>query len=54
MAWALDLDGVVWLEDEPIEGAADAIATLRASGEHVGFVGLLRPKRTHVCFLTEV
>jgi 4-nitrophenyl phosphatase len=38
MAWALDLDGVVWLEDEPIAGAAEAIAALRAAGEHVGFV----------------
>lgn len=38
MAWALDLDGVVWLEDEPIAGAAEAIGALRAAGEHVGFV----------------
>ena len=38
MAWALDLDGVVWLEDEPILGAAESIAALRAAGEHVGFV----------------
>lgn len=38
MAWALDLDGVVWLEDEPIAGAAEAIAALRDVGEHVGFV----------------
>lgn len=38
MAWALDLDGVVWLEDEPIAGAAEAIAALRDAGEHVGFV----------------
>lgn len=38
MAWALDLDGVVWLEDEPIAGASEAIAQLRAAGEHVGFV----------------
>lgn len=38
MAWALDLDGVVWLEDEPIPGAASAIADLRAAGEQVGFV----------------
>ena len=38
VAWALDLDGVVWLDDEPIAGAADAVALLRAAGEHVGFV----------------
>ena len=38
MAWALDLDGVVWLEDHPIEGAAEAVAQLRAAGEQVGFV----------------
>ena len=38
MAWALDLDGVVWLEDHPIPRAAEAISALRAAGEHVGFV----------------
>jgi glycerol 3-phosphatase-2 len=38
MAWVLDLDGVVWLADEPIAGAAAAIERLRAAGERVGFV----------------
>jgi HAD superfamily hydrolase (TIGR01450 family) len=38
MAWALDLDGVVWLEEHPIDGSSDAVARLRAAGEHVGFV----------------
>jgi glycerol 3-phosphatase-2 len=38
MAWVLDLDGVVWLGDTPIPGAADAVATLRAAGESVAFV----------------
>ena len=38
MAWILDLDGVVWLAGQPIPGAADAIARLRASGERVCFV----------------
>ena len=38
MAWVLDLDGVVWLADRPIEGAADAIAELRRRGEAVAFV----------------
>lgn len=38
MAWVLDLDGVVWLGDEPISGAADAVALLQRSGEQVAFV----------------
>ncbi len=38
MAWVLDLDGVVWLGDEPISGAADAVARLRERGERVLFV----------------
>ena len=38
MAWILDLDGVVWLADQPIAGAADAVAALRAAGERVLFV----------------
>jgi 4-nitrophenyl phosphatase len=38
MAWVLDLDGVVWLGSDPIPGAADAIARLRAAGEDVLFV----------------
>lgn len=38
MAWALDLDGVVWLGATPIPGAAEAIARLRAAGERVAFV----------------
>ena len=36
--WALDLDGVVWLGDEPIAGSAAAIARLRAAGHRVLFV----------------
>lgn len=36
--WALDLDGVVWLGRDPIPGAADAVARLRASGRDVVFV----------------
>ena len=35
MAWILDLDGVVWLGDEPIPGAADAVARMRARGDRV-------------------
>jgi HAD superfamily hydrolase (TIGR01450 family) len=38
MAWALDLDGVVWLGKTPIPGSAEAIARLRAAGERVAFV----------------
>src|SRR5437764_1156840 len=37
-AWILDLDGVVWLGDEPIAGSAEAIARLRGRGEQVLFV----------------
>jgi HAD superfamily hydrolase (TIGR01450 family) len=32
-----DLDGVIWLADTPIAGAADAIATLRGRGHRVLF-----------------
>jgi HAD superfamily hydrolase (TIGR01450 family) len=38
MAWVLDLDGVVWLGNTAIPGAAEAVADLRASGEQVAFV----------------
>lgn len=38
MAWVLDLDGVVRLGPEPIPGAADAVARLRAAGEQLAFV----------------
>lgn len=34
----VDLDGVVWLGGHPIEGAADAIAKLRARGTRVVFL----------------
>lgn len=36
--WVLDLDGVVWLGEEPVPGAARAIAELRAGGRHILFV----------------
>lgn len=38
MTWLLDLDGVVWLSDDPIAGSAEAIARLRARGERVVFL----------------
>ncbi|MEJ7825639.1 MAG: HAD-IIA family hydrolase [Solirubrobacteraceae bacterium] len=33
-----DLDGCVWVGDEPTEGAADAISALRTAGKGVSFV----------------
>lgn len=38
VTWALDLDGVVWLADAPIAGAAEAVGRLRARGERVVFL----------------
>lgn len=38
MTWLLDLDGVVWLTDEPIEGSPEAVGKLRERGERVGFL----------------
>jgi 4-nitrophenyl phosphatase len=38
MSWVLDLDGVVWLGDAPIPGAAEAIARLQAHDGPVAFV----------------
>lgn len=37
-AWALDLDGVVWLGDQPIAGAADAVHALVDRGDSVVLV----------------
>jgi HAD superfamily hydrolase (TIGR01450 family) len=37
VAWILDLDGVVWLAEQPVPGAAEAVARLRSAGEQVGF-----------------
>jgi 4-nitrophenyl phosphatase len=37
MGWALDLDGVIWLAEDPIPGSAEAVAALRAAGEDVVF-----------------
>lgn len=34
----LDLDGVVWLAEQPLPGAAEAVAMLRGAGERVLFV----------------
>ena len=38
MAWILDLDGVVWLSEQPIPGSAEAIAALRDAGHRVMFL----------------
>jgi 4-nitrophenyl phosphatase len=38
VTWLLDLDGVVWLAEDPIPGAAEAIAKLRDSGNRVVFL----------------
>jgi HAD superfamily hydrolase (TIGR01450 family) len=37
VTWVLDLDGVLWLADQPIDGAREAVAELRAAGERVLF-----------------
>jgi HAD superfamily hydrolase (TIGR01450 family) len=38
VAWILDLDGVVWLSDDPIPGSAEAVARLRDAGHRVLFL----------------
>ncbi|MHB8288790.1 MAG: HAD-IIA family hydrolase [Acidimicrobiales bacterium] len=37
MIWVVDLDGVMWLGDEPIEGSAEAVSRLQAAGAKVVF-----------------
>jgi ribonucleotide monophosphatase NagD (HAD superfamily) len=37
-ALLLDLDGVLYVGDEPVKGAADAVAALRAGGPGLRFV----------------
>jgi HAD superfamily hydrolase (TIGR01450 family) len=38
MPTVIDLDGVVWLDAEPLPGSADAVAALRSAGHDVWFV----------------
>jgi HAD superfamily hydrolase (TIGR01450 family) len=38
MRWVLDLDGVVWLSGQPIPGAPEAVARLKAEGHQVVFL----------------
>ncbi len=35
--WVVDLDGVVWLAEQPISGSAEAVARLRQAGVRVVF-----------------
>jgi ribonucleotide monophosphatase NagD (HAD superfamily) len=34
----LDLDGCLWVGDEPLEGAAEAVAALREAGKAIAFL----------------
>ena len=38
MTWLLDLDGVVWLTDRPVEGSVEAVGRLRERDERVVFL----------------
>ncbi|MGC9961908.1 MAG: HAD-IIA family hydrolase, partial [Acidimicrobiales bacterium] len=38
MNWVLDCDGVIWLADDPIPGAPEAVRRLREGGDRVVFV----------------
>jgi Haloacid dehalogenase-like hydrolase len=38
----VDLDGMVWLGSRPVEGAAEAITTVRTSGVRVVFLPTTR------------
>jgi 4-nitrophenyl phosphatase len=38
MRWVLDLDGVIWLGGEPIDGSATAVDRIRQAGHQVAFV----------------
>jgi 4-nitrophenyl phosphatase len=35
--WLIDLDGVIWLANDPIAGSKEAVAVLKASGRRVAF-----------------
>jgi HAD superfamily hydrolase (TIGR01450 family) len=49
-AFFLDLDGVVYLGDEPLPGAREALARLRRAGKEIRFLtNHPRPTRTQVC-----
>ncbi len=38
MAWIFDLDGVLWLGGDPIDGSADAVAAVRGAGHRALFL----------------
>ena len=38
MTWVLDCDGVLWLAEAAVPGAANAVAELRAAGQRVVFI----------------
>ena len=38
MVWILDLDGVIWLAERPIEGSPEAVGRLRQAGEKLLFL----------------
>jgi HAD superfamily hydrolase (TIGR01450 family) len=38
VAWVLDLDGVIWRGEAPVEGSSEAVTRLRQAGERVLFV----------------
>ena len=49
----LDLDGCVWVGDEPVDGSVEAIATLREAGKRVAFAtnNSWQPGEDHVAKL---
>lgn len=38
VGWVLDMDGVLWLAEQPIKGSARAVEILREKGEQIAFV----------------
>jgi HAD superfamily hydrolase (TIGR01450 family) len=52
----IDLDGVVWLDGEPVAGAREAVAALRANGSRVLFMTneALRSRQEIAARLTEI
>ncbi|MDP9070352.1 MAG: HAD-IIA family hydrolase [Actinomycetota bacterium] len=56
MTWAIDLDGVLWTGEEPIDGSAEAVGELRGRGERVIFLtnNSSQPVRDYVAKLEEM
>lgn len=38
MTWAIDLDGCIWVGEEPVPGSAQAVAQLRERGQRLVFI----------------